>query len=137
MLKAAVLLVLGILIGAASVEGFHIVRDHQRREFFEQRLRCKKLSEDYVKANSDDYTSMSIDRADFSASRNSCVASTLESRGKDGRFLGYKVADVITGELLFTDDCDDHDPQSRSFCGNGRDVRLLQKRDAEFDKAVK
>ncbi|MCU1271128.1 MAG: hypothetical protein JWN74_2422 [Acidobacteriaceae bacterium] len=137
MLKAAVFLVFGIFIGAASVEGFHIARDNQKREFFEQRLRCKKLAQDYVKASSDDYTSMSLDRADFSKSRNSCLAATLESSGKDRQFVEYKVTDVITGEVLSSDFCDERDSHSQSFCGNGRDIKLLQKRDEQLDKEVK
>jgi hypothetical protein len=125
-------------IGAGLVEGVQIIRDHDhnRREIFDQRLKCKKLAEDYVKANSDNYTSVFLDRADFSTSRNSCIASTNEHSG-GAQFTTYKLVDVVTGELLPTDFCDNHDSQSTSFCGNGRDMKLRRERDEAFAKVVK
>lgn len=134
--RITVVFVLGLLVGAVFVEGIQIIRDHNRREIFEQRLKCKNLAEDYVKANSDNYTSVFLDRADFSTSRNSCIASTNEYSGS-AQFTTYQVVDVVTGELLSTDFCDNHDSQSTSFCGNGRNMKLRRERDEAFDKVVK
>lgn len=136
MRRSAVVFVVGIVVGAGSVEGFQLIREHHRQEFFEQRLRCKNLAEDYAKSHSDDYISVLPDRSDFSTSRNSCVASTDEYTG-NARFVSYKVVDVVTGELISTGVCDNHDSQSPSFCGGGRNMKLRQERDAAFDKAVK
>jgi len=135
-LKMAIVFVVGILVGAATIERFHAVRDHHRQQFFEQRLRCKSLAEVYAKTNSDDHTSVFVDRTDFSRARNSCVASISISKATS-RFWTYQVVDVITGELLFTDSCDEKDSQSPSFCGGGRDINLMHKRDSEFDEIVK
>jgi len=132
----AVVFVVGILVGAGTLEVFQIIREHRRREFFEQRLRCKKLAEEYAKSHSDNYNSVLPDRSDFSTSRNSCVASTDEYSG-NARFVSYQVVDVVTGELISTASCDNHDSQSPSFCGGGRNMKLMQERDAAFDKAVK
>jgi hypothetical protein len=133
-LKITAVFVVGILIGAGIIESFHVVRGRLRREFFEQRIRCKNLAEIYAKTNSDDHTSLFVDRTDFSTARNSCVASI--SKATSG-FWTYQVVDVITGEPLFTGFCDGKDSQSSSFCGGGRDINLMHKRDSEFDEVVK
>jgi hypothetical protein len=133
-LKIATVFVVGILIGAGAVESFHIVRDRHRQQFFEQRIRCENLADTYAKSNTDAHTSMFVDRTDFSRARNSCVASI--SKATSG-FWTYQVVDVITGDLLFTDFCSEKDSQSSSFCGGGKDINLLHKRDSEFDEVVK
>jgi len=124
----------GILIGAASVQGFHAMRDDRRAELFKQRLRCKSLAESYAKKNTSDFETVFIDRNDFSTSRNSCVASDSSYTDSTARF---DVVDVVTGEVLFSDSCVRKDATSSSFCGNGRDIKLLEQRDKEFDEAVK
>jgi hypothetical protein len=134
-LRAAALLVSGLIIGAGSVEAFHSIHDRQKHELFEQKLRCKTLGETYAKKASDEYTSVFLDRVDFSKTRNSCVASVLNTSA--GRFMTYQVVDVVTGDLLSTGSCDDKDSQSRSFCGKGKDISLIQERDAAFDRLVR
>lgn len=135
MLNKAAIFVVGILIGASSTAGIYAIRSTETRQFFEQRLRCKELAETYAKKNSDEYTDVILDRNDFSKSRNSCIAS-VDSVGGD-RFWKFEVVDVVTGELLSTDFCDDKDSQSSTFCGNGRDVKLRSQRDRVLDDTVK
>jgi hypothetical protein len=47
------------------------------------------------------------------------------------------VVDVLTGEVLFTDLCNDRDSHTPLYCGDGEDIKLLQARDKVFDEIVK
>ena len=133
-IKIVSLLVIGAVVGVGGTETFHIIRDRHRRDFFEQRIRCKQLAEDYVKKNSDDYTTVFLDRTDFSVRRNSCVAATSTARRG---LWNYDVIDVATGDNLYGDYCQDDHPTSKTWCGNGRNISLGDKRDKAFDEAVK
>src|SRR5579859_5434236 len=130
-LKIAVSLTIGILAGAALVQIFHATHDLHRQELFAQKLKCKNLADNYVKTNTSSFEIIFLDRNDFSASRNSCIASASV---RSGGHTSFDVVDVITGEILFTGSCNEKDANSPSFCGNGKDIALMEQRDREFDK---
>jgi hypothetical protein len=134
-LKTTVVLVIGILLGSITIEAIHIIRDKHRHQVFEERLRCKELADAYLKAETEEDSYTTLDRVDFSPSRNSCIVATrqLTYRHWSERF---DVVDVISGEALFHGRCNGDDPASKSYCGNGGNVSLRNQRDKSFEKAV-
>jgi hypothetical protein len=133
--KTTIVLVIGILLGSIAVEAIHIIRDKHRHEVFEERLRCKGLADAYLKAETEEDSYTTLDRVDFSPSRNTCIVATrqLIYRHWSERFA---VVDVISGESLFHGWCTGDDATSKSYCGNGGNVRLKSERDKVFDKAI-
>lgn len=127
-------LLVGFLIGAGTTELFHVAHDRNYRETLEQKLRCKGMTENYVKKNSSERIALTVDRFDFSPSQNTCVASISET---SGNHESYQVVDVVLEKILFGESCDDGDEKSREYCGNGRANMLLQQREEAFEKAVK
>jgi hypothetical protein len=132
--KVASLLVLGIVIGAGGSETLHVIRDRYRTEFLEQRLRCKGLADAYVAKNSDEMTSIFLDRSDFSTRRNSCVAAVTRVSLQTTH---YEVVDILTSETLFFGKCSDREDSKSFWCGNGRNDKLMDERDKEFVEVVK
>lgn len=128
------LLILGAIIGGGGVESFHRVRDRQRHEIFEQRLRCKQLADAYAKSNSDDSTTVFIERIDFSSRRNSCLAAVSTAHRN---LWNYDVVDVITGETVHSGMCFEDQKYGLQWCGNGRDMKLTDERDKAFDAALR
>ncbi len=103
-----------------------------------KRLQCKHLADDYLQRNSDENTSVLLDRVEFSPARHSCIAAV--TRGKSGNRITlyeYEAVDLLTAETLFSGECNGNDANSRIFCGNGRDVQLLDKRDKALEAALK
>jgi len=138
----------GICVGAAIDEALHAARnrksqakDRDSNELFQHRLRCKAVADDYARANSDDSSTLFLERVDFSPSRHSCIASfTRWTTGKRKlqrcncfvEIHDYEAVDLLSGETLSSGECVENDPDSTLFCGNGRDMRL----DAERSKAL-
>ena len=109
-------LVGGIVLGAATTEGFDVYRQSQnsgRRshdsEVFQQRVHCKAVADAYVKEhtdlkdNSETGASAMLDKVDYSPARNSCVAE-LERTDDLGRTMreSSRVQDLLSGEILFS-----------------------------------
>ena len=124
----------GILVGAAVSEGFHLLRGRHQRESFQRRVQCRNLAKIYAASNSDDNTSVLLDRVDFSSARNSCVVSLSEASFS---LWHYEVVDIVTGDRLYLGTCNGKDPTSADFCGGGRDVHLMEQRDEVFNRVVK
>jgi len=119
----------GIVLGAATTEGFNVYRQSQdsyRRshddQSFQQRVHCKAVADAYVKKgtdlrdNSETGTSVTLDKVDYSPARNSCVAQveTVEFfRG--GSTERESVEDLLSGETLFS--------VSASQIGSGRTAK--------------
>ena len=101
---------------------------------FQQKLRCKELAESYAKSHSDETSTVFLDRSGFSAQRNSCVASTSRAFLADS--WDYEVVDVVTGDTLYHENCSGNQTSS-TWCGNGSNIRMMQKRDKVFDEFVK
>lgn len=132
----ALVAVASLSIGAALDEVRHRIRDQHSAEIFEQRVRCRSLADEYAKKNSDNNNTFFVDHVDFSPSRHSCIAATLNARGEPGdTFWTYQTVDIITGERLFTGECSDND-KSSIFCGNGRNVQLGEKRDKAMETTL-
>jgi hypothetical protein len=126
-------LCVGFLIGATTAGLFHVVRGRNLHATLEQKLRCKDLTENYVKKYSIERATLNVDRFDFSPSQNTCVASVSKT---SGNHESYQVVDVVLEKMLFTGSCDG-DENSREYCDNGRASMLLQQQDEAFQKAVK
>jgi hypothetical protein len=144
MKKLWVVALLGALIGAGLVQAIHTVRDRQRASdrLFEQRLRCKDLAEAYVnkESNKSDVleTAVGLERVDFSSSRNSCIASTFGGEYSRSRtVLDYQVVDVISQEILYSGSCNNTDQRASTFCGGGKNMKLMEERDKVFEETVK
>jgi hypothetical protein len=130
---------------ALAVAGFMVGRAHpahparqSQEEIFKNRFTCDNLAGTYVKAESDDITSVSVVRVDFSPAHNSCIASTFGSRNFRDKFtlMDYKVVDLMSHEELFSESCDETRPGAHDFCGNGRNSDLMRQRDKAFDDAM-
>jgi hypothetical protein len=105
---------------------------------FERRLRCRAAAEDYARKITAGDTIMTVERVDFSPSRESCIASTEEVRGfgTPHTYQVYRVIDLLSGESLFQDACNNNEPNARDSCGNGRDASIEQERNKGFDSAL-
>lgn len=144
--------VIGICGGVAVDEGLHAVRnrksqpkDRDSSELFQHRLRCKTVADDYAKQNSDDSSALLLERVDFSPSRRSCIASfTRWTTGKQKlqrcncfvEIHDYEAVDLLSGETLYSGQCVENDPDARTFCGNGRDMKLGQERSDALESAL-
>jgi hypothetical protein len=113
----------GILVGAAGVQGIHLIHDRTDDALFKQRLRCKALADKYVKDNTSSLNKVLINRVEFSRTRNSCIVATTEHFSaqpledamvqKGLGTLGsspaestiIEIKDLLTGEELFTRTC--------------------------------
>jgi hypothetical protein len=142
----------GICVGAAIDEGLRTVRnrkppakDPDNSELFQHRLRCRSVADDYIKANSDDSSSLFLERVDFSQSRHSCVATFIRwTTGKRKlercncfvEIHDYEAVDLLSGETLFSGSCVENEPDSHIFCGNGRDMRLDKERGKALESAL-
>jgi hypothetical protein len=112
-------LIAGIVLGAATTEGFNVYRQSQDsyrqshdNQIFQQRARCKTAADAYVKENTNlndngvTGKSVTLDKVDYSPSRNSCVAE-LETTNyfKGGALVFESVQDLLSGEALLSVDC--------------------------------
>ncbi len=117
-------LIAGMVLGAAATEGFNVYRQSHDSQIFQERARCKAVADAYVKENStygkesSTYPDgdphgplMTLDKVDYSPARNSCVAEfeTVFIAGSVA-FEYENVQDLLSGETLFsakcTDDCE-------------------------------
>ena len=121
------------------------VKDRDTHELFQHRLRCKSVADDYIKADSDDSSTLFPDRVDYSSSRHSCIATFIRyTTGKRkvqhcNCFIethDYETVDLLSGETLFSDFCEENDSESRWFCGNGRDMKLNEERGKALESAL-
>jgi len=110
-------LIAGIVLGAAATEGFNVYRRSQDSQIFQQRVHCKAVADAYVKENSTDFkkdpnpsvgVTVTLDKADYSPARNSCVAEfeRIDDFGRTGR-ESISVQDLLSGESLFSENCTD------------------------------
>ena len=115
-----------MVIGAGGSEGFHVLWGSHRQNSFEQKLRCKQLAESYVRSNSNDMSTVYLERSGFSIHRNSCVAATSKVFMSDS--WDYEVVDVISGDTLHSGNCFSNKTSDSLWCGNGRNMQLLGER---------
>jgi hypothetical protein len=133
----ALVALVGLCLGVALDEARHMALNRNNVEVFQQRLRCKSVADDYVKKNSDDNSTLFLERVGFSPSRRSCVAAfTRWTTAKRGEIHDYETIDILSGETLFSDGCIENDPESTTFCGNGRDMQLWKERENVLETAL-
>ena len=109
----ALMLIAGIVLGAAATEGFNVYRqshDSYRQshdsQIFQERLRCNAVADAYVKEKSTNPESflLILDKVDYSPARNSCVAE-LERVYISAPLETENVQDLLSGETLFSANC--------------------------------
>jgi hypothetical protein len=136
--------VVGICAGFAIDEALHSARNRQSqakeqdgKELFQRRLRCKSEADDYAKKSSESNSGLMVERVEFSSARHSCVASfTRITSGKRFETWSYETIDILTGEALYSEECIENDPNSKRFCGNGRDMDIRKGRDDALAAAM-
>lgn len=131
--EVALIAFIGLCAGAGLDEALHAFRQRNIAQSFQQRMRCRRLADEFAKKESSE-----IEQVDFSPSRNSCVASTLRGRAvQDGDLeWTYQTVDIVTGETLFIRSCYTADAKSPSFCGNGHEMEIISEQDKAFAKAL-
>ena len=108
-------LIAGVVLGAATTEGFNIYRQSHNSRIFQERMHCKAVADAYVKENSTDFkkdpnplvaVTVQLDKVDYSPARNSCVAE-LETTNWESRTVleSSSVQDLLSGESLFSANC--------------------------------
>jgi hypothetical protein len=129
--------VLGVLVGTGSAVAFFAARDGKRQEVFREKLRCKEVADSYVKSNSEEGVLVTTDRVEYSAARNSCLASIDEIHGRTGGSSEYyRAVDLMSGEVLYAGFCNNNTASGGSYCGNGKNVTLERSRDDAFVTAL-
>jgi hypothetical protein len=122
----------GTVIGAVGVEAYHRTALTRSRELFNQKLRCSSLGQNYATENSSSIgptlRNYTLNRVDFSESRNSCIAEIIYSQSMLGRpdldIWNVQIVDLATKELLMLNQC-----------ANGPDCSsAFQRTGPEFDK---
>jgi hypothetical protein len=129
---------IGLGIGVGSDEVLHAFRERKSAEFFQQRIRCRHLADNYANKESSDFNSFLIDKVDFSPVRNSCIASASRVRAipNNGPEWTYQTVDIVTGEVFFIRSCYGTDEKSPLFCGNGYNMKLMDERDKALEAAL-
>jgi hypothetical protein len=111
-------------------------KERDGNELFQRRLRCKSEADDYAKKSSESNSGLMVEKVEFSPARHSCVASfTRITRGKL-EMWSYETIDILTGEMLYSEECIENDQNNKRFCGNGRDVDIRKGRDDALAAAV-
>ena len=78
-----------------------------------------------------------LEKVEFSPARRSCVGEfTRITAGKRAEVWSYETIDILTGEILFSGDCIQNDPNASTFCGKGRDMQLREDRDKVLNDAL-
>jgi hypothetical protein len=135
----ALVALLGFCAGAASDEAWHAVQNRNNAEVFGQRVRCSTLADAYAKKNSADDISLYVEHVDFSSTRRSCVAAitrALSNKQGDIAIYYYDTVDIVTAESLFSGSCIENNAEASTFCGNGRNMKLIQERDKALETAL-
>jgi hypothetical protein len=124
-----IILVAGIVIGGFSVEVVHRHLGMKSKERFEQRARCKSLSDSYARENTDSGTSVFIKMVDFSESQNTCIAAF--NGWSQSRFEDWQLVDLLTQKTTYIGSCD-----IQKNCGEGRDMKFDSEMEAEFNREL-
>lgn len=130
LLRRILLFILVFVIGAAcgtlGLETFH--RSHDSSVLFERKLKCQSLARDFVKRRTSDFTHSSLQRADYSPARASCIAEvndTFTRPDSANPLWSFNVFDVVTGEVLFATSCSDAAGDCGSRAGARQDDAFI------------
>jgi hypothetical protein len=125
------MLMAGLLIGAVAATAYLRLQQSNNQARFEAKITCRQIAQEYEKNRSRDGSAIELQQVDYSPKRNSCIA-TLDSN--DDLFQSANVVDVITGEVIWSDECVEQNTGSAGsdWCGNGRNVKMDQERDKQF-----
>lgn len=108
-------LIAGFFLGAAATEVFNVYRQSRDGQVFQERVRCKTAADAYLKGNNPDSkedpfaksgVTLTLDKADYSPARNSCVAELDKAYWSPRGVLDiFSVQDLLSGETLFQARC--------------------------------
>ena len=101
----------GILLGGTAVEIYHRTSQAQKKESFNQRMRCNSLGKKYAESQSSSFGRASnvyvLDLVDYSESRNSCLAELTHQLSVPGSkdWSIVEIVDLTTQESLKLEPC--------------------------------
>lgn len=132
MIFPAAVALLGLLVGGGAVECAHRSYDQRSKEMFARRERCKSLADQYVRQNTTSDTTLFLQRADYSASSNSCFAAAERfTNYRTASYQEWELVDLLSGEVTSIGSCSE-----QRDCGNGRDIHFLNRLDVVFKSAI-
>lgn len=134
-IAVALTFLIGLALGGGTVQIYHVVRANAAKEAFNQKVRCKELAEGYIRQQSNESTSVSLQDVDYSATADSCVGyfhvwEDVGNRNKYNR-REWQVVDLLTGKTLYDNEC-----REETNCGGGTDIKSDEEAEAAFDEAV-
>jgi len=134
---------LGLVLGAGTVQSFHGFRPSTSAEVFSRRLRCKDLANQYATKEESDNSqsvipkSVSLEIVEYSSASNSCLAyfQTWDqfSRQISSKVLtrGWKIVDLLSNEVLYSEEC-----HLEGDCGSGNNFTLTRRSEFAFHQLV-
>lgn len=122
---------LGLLVGGTSVECAHRYHDRSSKEAFAQRMRCRTLADKYVRSNSNEDVSVTLQKVDYSPASNTCFAGfeTWISSSL-GNEVSWDLVNLLTGEETPIGIC------NLSQCGEGPNIHYEDRLDVAFKNAI-
>jgi hypothetical protein len=132
-ITAASTFLVGLVVGAGGVQGYHRFHEKRTAEVFSRRLRCSELANQYARTESSDTQSVVVEMVGYSTVSNSCVAyfQIWEQIAPGHAVREWRVMNLLSGERLYTDSC-----REERDCGGGNDMRFYRKSKVAFDQAV-
>jgi hypothetical protein len=138
-ISSAVVFFVGLAVGGGAVESYHVVHDKTTAEVFSRRLRCDELANEFVKKESSDTESVSLELMGYSTASNSCVGYLTDGNQRFPNHIEreWRVVDLLSHEVFYSDWCrvEKADPE-RYWCGDGRDMTLGRRGEAAFRQAM-
>jgi hypothetical protein len=126
------LLLIGLVVGAAATAGYMEKKQAQGREVFEHKNRCLQVAQRYEKEHTDPpYASVTMPQVEYSPERNSCVAEVIQNSSLTGLEI-YLVVDLLSSEEAFIGMCDRH----KDECNVTFAAEMSSKQEAQFTKFI-
>lgn len=131
--KSLLVLLVGIVLGAAVTTAYMERKQAQSKEVFEHKNRCLQVAQRYEKEHTEsaDQLGMSVTmlQVGYSPERNSCVAELIEETSNPlFKFKTYLVIDLLSGEQAQIGMCDER----KGECNGTFDSRMLSEQEAKF-----
>jgi len=127
------LLLVGIVLGAAITTAYMERKQAQSKEVFEHKNRCLQVAQRYEKEHDEGTYQLGISvdmlQVEYSPERNSCVAELIEEASNPAfKTKTYWVVDLLSAEKSFIGMCD----EGKGECSGTFDSEMSSKQDAQF-----
>jgi hypothetical protein len=123
---------LGMVAGGVTVDYIHRHSDQRMKQAFVQKERCRNLANRYIRENSKDETSLTLEEVDFSPASNSCIAAIWSFDPNPIRYNeDWRLVDLVSGKETLVGSCG-----VGNDCGNGRNIHIGQRLEIEFKSAI-